>query len=97
MIPNSHAALATDISAANLVIDKETRDIETRHTTPNGEVTPKPPKGKFDVKKGRRNDKLALRDVLRQINLHTKYYGNFIKNGVDTIDEFITLDKEHLA
>ena len=57
----------------------------------------KTPKGKFDVKKGRRNDKLALRDLLRQINLHTKYYGNFIKNGVDTIDEFIALDKEHLA
>ena len=89
----------TDVSGVNLVQDTSQGNItQTRDGTPNGKAM-KPSginKSKFDTKKGRRNDKLALRDMLRQVNLHTKYYGNFIKNGVDTIDEFIALDKQHL-
>lgn len=32
-------------------------------------------------------------DMLRGINMHTKYYGNFLINGVDTIEEFLKLDE----
>lgn len=35
-------------------------------------------------------------DMLREINMHTKYYGNFLINGVDTIDEFLNLDDEKM-
>ena len=34
--------------------------------------------------------------MLREINMHTKYYGNFLINGVDTIEEFLSLDEQRL-
>lgn len=64
IIPNGTVMMATDVSATGL-IDKDDLT-KTREHTPTVEMkTPKLPKGKFDVKKGRRNDKLALRDLLR--------------------------------
>ena len=35
-------------------------------------------------------------DMLREINMHTKYYGNFLINGVDTVEEFLNLDEAML-
>ena len=35
-------------------------------------------------------------DMLREINMHTKYYGNFLINGVDTVEEFLNLDEAKL-
>lgn len=34
--------------------------------------------------------------MLREINMHTKYYGNFLINGVDTVEEFLNLDEKKL-
>lgn len=34
--------------------------------------------------------------MLREINMHTKYYGNFLINGVDTVEEFLNLTEDKL-
>ena len=34
--------------------------------------------------------------MLREINMHTKYYGNFLINGVDTVEEFLNLNETKL-
>lgn len=45
----------------------------------------------------RRKFKLKTWDVLRPLNLHTKYYGNFLAAGVETVDEFVNLSDAGIA
>ena len=46
---------------------------------------------------GKRKPKLKTWEVLRPLNLHTKYYGNFLANGVETVDEFVNLSDAGIA
>ena len=69
----------TDTSQANMV---PTPDMIK---TPEQEIPTSSAIAKIDTVTGKRRDKLALRDMLKQVDLHTKYYGVFIRNGVDTI------------
>ena len=39
---------------------------------------------------------MAIRELLKKVDLHKKYYGNFIKNKCDTTDEFSKLTHEDL-
>lgn len=41
-----------------------------------------------------RNATVTAWDMLKDTNLHNKYYGSFLIHGVKTIDDFVKLDAE---
>lgn len=53
-------------------------------------------KNEYDVRGGNTMDRIQVKKILQELGLDQKYMENFIRNGIDTIDEFLSLDEAGL-
>lgn len=53
-------------------------------------------KNEYDQRAGNTMERIQVKKILQELGLDQKYLQNFISNGIDTVEEFLTLDENGL-